>query len=134
MDTIQAAVLQAKMDIFPSEVEARQRIGSQYGELLGEVVVTPYIEPFNTSVYAQYTILVDDRDAVQQALKGLGIPTAVHYPIPLNLQPVFEYLNKPEDSYLISEGIVKRVMSLPMSPYLTDSVIDKIAKAVLEQL
>lgn len=134
MDTMQAAVLQAKMDIFPSEVEARQRIGIQYSQLLGEAVVTPYIEPFNTSIYAQYTILVDDRAAMQESLKGLGIPTAVHYPIPLNIQPVFEYLNRPEGSYPISEGIAKRVMSLPMSPYLTDAAINKIAKAVLDQL
>ncbi len=134
MDTMQAAVLKAKMDVFPNEVEARQSIGNKYGQLLGEAVVTPYIEPFNLSVYAQYTILVDDRATVQQTLKELGIPTAVHYPIPLNLQPVFEYLNKPDGSYPISEGIAKRVMSLPMSPYLTDAAINKIAKAVLGQL
>lgn len=134
MDTMQAAVLQAKMNIFPGEVEARQRIGIQYGKLLGEVVVTPYIEPFNASVYAQYTILVDDRAAMQEALKELGIPTAVHYPIPLNLQPVFEYLEKPAGSYPVSEDVAKRVMSLPMSPCLTDAAINKIAKAVRGQL
>lgn len=134
MDTMQAAVLQAKMNVFPGEVEARQRIGARYAKLLGAAVATPYIEPFNESVYAQYTILVDDRAKVQQALKEAGVPTAVHYPIPLNLQPVFEYLQKPEGSYPVSENIAKRVMSLPMSPYLTNSVIDKIAKAVLSQL
>lgn len=134
MDTIQAAVLQAKMDIFPGEVEARQRIGSQYGKLLGKAVVTPYIEPFNTSVYAQYTILVDNRATMQQSLKEQGIPTAVHYPLPLNIQPVFEYLNKPAGSYPVSEEIAKRAMSLPMSPYLTDAAINKIANAVLGQL
>ena len=134
MDTMQAAVLQAKMDIFPSEVVARQRIANQYGKMLSEAVVTPYIESFNASVYAQYTILVDDRAAMQDVLKAIGIPTAVHYPIPLNLQPVFEYLNKPEGSYPVSEGIAKCVMSLPMSPYLTDAAINKIAKAVLDQL
>jgi UDP-2-acetamido-2-deoxy-ribo-hexuluronate aminotransferase len=134
MDTIQAAVLQAKMDIFPNEIEARRRIGSQYDKLLGGALVTPYIEPFNTSVYAQYTLLVDDRAAVQESLKKLGLPTAVHYPIPLNIQPVFEYLKKPEGSYPISEEIAKRVMSLPMSPYLTDAAINDIAKAVLDHL
>jgi len=134
MDTMQAAVLQAKMDVFPNEVKARQHIGEQYGRLLSKAVVKPYIEPFNTSVYAQYTILVDDRAAMQEALKKFGIPTAVHYPIPLNIQPVFEYLDKPEGTYPISEGIAKRVMSLPMSPYLTDAVISKIAKLVSDQL
>lgn len=134
MDTMQAAVLQAKMDVFPSEVAARQRIGEKYGKLLGKKVKTPYIEPFNSSVYGQYTILVDDRVAMQEALKQAGVPTAVHYPIPLNIQPVFEHLNKPEGSYPISEGIAKRVMSLPMSPYLTDAVIGKISDAVLRAL
>lgn len=134
MDTMQAAVLQAKMDLFPDEVEARQRIAQRYNSLLSEKVVTPYVEAYNGSVYAQYTLLVNDRAAAQQALKDQGIPTAVHYPIPLNIQPVFEYLNKPEGSFSISEDIAKRVVSLPMSPYLTNAAIDKIAKAVLEQL
>lgn len=134
MDTIQAAVLQAKMDVFPDEVNARQRIATRYNSLLSCKAVIPFVETFNASVYAQYTLLVDDRSAVQQALKEQGIPTAVHYPIPLNIQPVFEYLKKPEGSFPISEDIAKRVVSLPMSPYLTETAIDRIASAVLERL
>lgn len=134
MDTIQAAVLQAKMDAFPDEVIARQRIAQKYNSLLSGKTVAPYVENFNGSVYAQYTLLVSDRTAVQQTLKEQGIPTAVHYPIPLNMQPVFEYLNKPEGSFPISEDIAKRVISLPMSPYLTDAAIEKIANKVLEVL
>lgn len=131
LDTLQAAVLLAKMEVFPDEVESRQRIAGQYNELLSDILVTPYVEPFNTSVYAQYTVLVDNRSAIQQKLKEVGVPTAVHYPIPLNLQPVFEHLNQPEGSYPISESIAKRVMSLPMSPYLNDALIHRIAKSVL---
>lgn len=134
LDTLQAAVLLAKMEVFPHEVEARQNIAQQYNKLLKDYVITPYVEPFNTSVYAQYTILVDGRATVQQKLKDVGVPTAVHYPVPLNLQPVFEHLNKPVDSYPVSESIAKRVMSLPMSPYLNESLIQRIATAVLEQI
>lgn len=134
LDTIQAAVLLAKMDIFPDEVVGRNKVASQYNDLLKDALTTPYIEPFNTSVYAQYTLLVDNRSAVQQKLKELGIPTAVHYPVPLNLQPVFVKLNQLDGSYPISESIAKRVMSLPMSPYLNERLIHKIAKAVLESI
>jgi UDP-2-acetamido-2-deoxy-ribo-hexuluronate aminotransferase len=132
LDTIQAAVLLAKMDIFPDEVVGRNIVANQYNALLKDTLTTPYIEPFNSSVYAQYTLLVDNRSMVQQKLKELGIPTAVHYPVPLNLQPVFVGLNQLEGSFPISESIAKRVMSLPMSPYLDDRLIHKIAQAVLE--
>ncbi|WP_019898721.1 DegT/DnrJ/EryC1/StrS family aminotransferase [Methylotenera mobilis] len=134
LDTIQAAVLLAKMDIFPEEVIARNTIAGKYNELLKNHVTTPYVESFNASVYAQYTILVDGRSAVQQKLKDLGVPTAVHYPIPLNLQPVFAHMNQSEGSFPISESIAKRVMSLPMSPYLSDALIHRVAAAVLESL
>ena len=120
MDTLQAAVLLAKLEVFADEVEARNRIGARYSELLRDAVVTPYIEPHNTSVYAQYTVQVDHREAVQEKLQEEGIPTAVHYPIPLHLQPVFAGLNLPEGSFPVAESAAKRVLSLPMHPYLTD--------------
>jgi UDP-2-acetamido-2-deoxy-ribo-hexuluronate aminotransferase len=131
MDTIQAAVLNVKMEVFPDEVLARQRIARLYGELLGAELIPPYIEPYNSSVYAQYTVAVSERNALQERLKEQGIPTAVYYPVPLNLQPVFAYLNKPKGSYPISERIATQAMSLPMSPYLTNEQIDTIANAVL---
>lgn len=134
LDTIQAAVLLAKMDIFPDEVIARNLVAEKYNELLKNHVTTPYVESFNTSVYAQYTILIDNRTAIQQKLKDLGVPTAVHYPIPLNLQPVFAHMDQPEGSFPISESIAKRVMSLPMSPYLNDELIKRIALSVLESV
>jgi UDP-2-acetamido-2-deoxy-ribo-hexuluronate aminotransferase len=132
LDTLQAAVLMAKMEIFDEEVTARARIGARYSELLQGSVVTPYISPDNTSVYAQYTVQVENRDDVQKKLREYGIPTAVHYPVPLHLQPVFAEL---KDSFLVSEAASERVISLPMHPYLTDSklihITGMISKATL---
>jgi UDP-2-acetamido-2-deoxy-ribo-hexuluronate aminotransferase len=130
MDTLQAAVLLAKLEVFAAEVEARNRIGGRYSELLRNTVVTPYIEPHNTSVYAQYTVQVDKREAVQEKLQEKGIPTAVHYPIPLHLQPVFAGLNLPTGSFPIAEFAARRVLSLPMHPYLADDDLMAITSAL----
>ena len=126
MDTLQAAILLAKMDVFADEVEVRQKIGERYSELLADVVVTPYIAAGNRSVYAQYTIQVEDRDAMQEQLKQACIPTAVHYPVPLNRQPALVCFERFESS----EYAVLRVMSLPMHPYLTENEQRKVAGAV----
>jgi UDP-2-acetamido-2-deoxy-ribo-hexuluronate aminotransferase len=132
LDTIQAAVLLAKMEIFPEEVEARMHIAAQYNALLRDKVVTPHIESFNTSVYAQYTLLTDNRDALHFKLQERGIPTAIHYPVPLNLQPVFGYLAKPVGSFPVAENVAKHVISLPMSPYLQEATLRKIATAIMD--
>ena len=133
MDTLQAAVLLAKLEVFADEVEARARIAARYGELLRDAVETPHVEPHNTSVYAQYTVEVDDREAVQGKLREEGIPTAVHYPVPLHLQPVFAGLNLPEGSFPVAESAARRVLSLPMHPYLTDAELVRIASAVVKR-
>jgi UDP-2-acetamido-2-deoxy-ribo-hexuluronate aminotransferase len=137
LDSIQAAVLIAKMEIFGDEVEARIRLGARYGALLGEAfadrpesIRLPYVESFNTSVYAQYTIEVDDRDAFESRMKVLGVPTAVHYPQPLHLQPVFENLGQREGSFPAAEAAARRVISLPMHPYLTEADQAKVVRAV----
>lgn len=133
MDTLQAAILLPKLEIFPEEVRLREQIGRRYSELLSaRGIQTPYIEPHNLSVYAQYTILVKNRDAVQQKLQARGIPTAVHYPIPLNLQPVFAYLKKPKGSFPVAERVAEQVLSLPMHPYLSEKDQDMIVNAVCE--
>jgi len=130
LDTIQAAVLLAKLDLFPAEVQARHRIGARYSELLKESVTTPWIEPFNTSVYAQYTVQVENRDVVQQKLKDSGIPTAVHYPLPLNRQPALKM-----DVHLEqSERAAARVMSLPMHPSLSEAEQDTVVDALKSAL
>jgi len=126
LDTLQAAVLLAKMDMFDEEVQARGRIGARYTELLGDVVTTPYIEPHNTSVYAQYTVLVKNRDAMQEKLQEVGVPTAVHYPIPLNRQPALAC----PDRFEHGEYVAERVLSLPMHPYLEDTKMKEIALAL----
>lgn len=87
-----------------------------------EVITTPYLEPHNTSVYAQYTIQADNRDALIKKLNEAGIPTAVHYPIPLHLQPVFAQAgHQGEGAFPLAEAAAKRVMSLPMGPDLTEA-------------
>lgn len=132
MDTLQAAVLLAKLDVFPDEVEARARIAARYGELLRDAVETPYIETLNTSVYAQYTVQVDHQEETRKILSGNGIPTAVHYPVPLHLQPVFSGLNLPNGSFPIAESAARRVLSLPMHPYLMDTELLRITSALEE--
>lgn len=126
LDTLQAAILLAKMEVFPEEVIDRENVGKRYTELLKDIVTVPYIEPHNTSVYAQYTVQVENRTMIQESLKQSGIPTAVHYPLPLHLQPAFSYLNLPEGSFPYSESAAKKVMSLPMDGYLSEENMAKI--------
>lgn len=134
MDTLQCAVVLGKFSNFPDEVKARSEIGLRYSSLLegiSEYVITPFIESHNTSVYAQYTVQVDNRDAVQRQLKSAGIPTAVHYPTPLHLQPAFESLGLNEGSFPVSESAAKRVMSLPMHPFLDVTMQEQVVNALI---
>jgi len=130
MDTLQAAVLLAKMEVFPDEVASRALIGARYAELLRSHVVTPRVAPENRSVFAQYTIQVAGRAAVQEKLALRGVPTAVHYPVPLHLQPAFARLGLGEGSFPVSEAASARVMSLPMHPYLSEDAQGYIADAL----
>ena len=134
MDTLQCAVVLAKLERFNWEIAQRQRIGQRYhnlienGSPLDIGLVT--LQPDRTSVYAQYTILVPDRDALQKSLNEAGIPTAVHYPVPLNEQPAYKHFCCP-DCTPIAQQIAKQVMSLPMSPDLSAEDQDKILSALL---
>lgn len=130
LDTIQAAVLLAKLEIFGVEMAERVRIGGLYSELLKDIVTTPYIEPRNTCVYAQYTIQVENRAMFQEQLKAEGIPTAVHYPVPLHLQPAFTTPGVGRESFPHAEAAAERVVSLPMHPYLSSDDQEKVAQAV----
>ena len=112
-------------------MKARNRIAARYSELLRDTVVVPYIETHNTSVFAQYTVQVNNRDAVQKTLQEEEIPTVVHYPIPLHLQPVFAGLNLPKGSFPVAESVAKRVLSLPMHPYLRDEELAKITSVLV---
>ena len=120
LDTLQAAILLPKLAIFEEEIALRQQVASNYDRLLNQVgiVTTPYIEPHNTSVYAQYTIRVESRSALQEKLKAVGIPTAVHYPVPLNKQPA---VADRQARLPVGDEVAQQVLSLPMHPYLTQA-------------
>jgi UDP-2-acetamido-2-deoxy-ribo-hexuluronate aminotransferase len=137
LDTLQAAVLLAKLPTFPEEVAARERIGARYTQLFkssGAAIGTPALRPGNTSVYAQYTIQVDRRDQLVEALKKDGVPTAVHYPVPLHCQPAFEFLGLKLGSCPVAERAAERVMSLPMHPFLDEATQDRIVAAVIKHV
>lgn len=119
LDTLQAAILLPKLEILDDEIQARQRVAEIYTSLFNDagIVTTPFIEQYSQSAWAQYTIQVDGRTELQEKLKAAGIPTAVHYPIPLNKQPAVADVNA---VLPIGDVIAERVMSLPMHPYLTE--------------
>ena len=118
LDTLQAAILLVKMDIFDQEVEARQTVAARYSQGLKDVVDVPFVAPHNTSVWAQYSVLSDQRQVLQDKLKAAGIPTAVYYPLPLHIQGAFKHLGHQFGDFTISEHISRRIFSLPMHPYL----------------
>ncbi|NYT64536.1 DegT/DnrJ/EryC1/StrS family aminotransferase [Alcaligenaceae bacterium] len=130
LDTLQAAILLPKLEVFSDEVQSRERVAAEYNRLLAQAGVdtTPYVEPFNTSVYAQYTIQVDKREAVQAKLKDAGIPTAVHYPIPLNKQPA---VADNSASLLVGDAVAEKVVSLPFHPYMSDAVVEKVVTTLV---
>jgi UDP-2-acetamido-2-deoxy-ribo-hexuluronate aminotransferase len=135
LDTLQAAILLAKLEIFDAELAARDRAAYAYTHALSEVALsglvrTPLLLGGNTSAWAQYTLEVDDRDAVAAALNAEGVPTAVHYPIPMHRQPVFASLGVSAGTLPVAERAASRVMSLPMHPYLKPEDIARVAEAV----
>ncbi len=135
LDTLQAAVLLAKMAVFADEVAARARIGARYSELLRDAdCVTPHIENHNTSVYAQYTLQVDQRERFIAHLQEQGIPTAVHYPIPLHEQPALAGNSRVSGELTQADRTARRVVSLPMHPYLADDEVAAVAAGVKGRL
>lgn len=126
LDTLQAAILLPKLAILPEEIELRNQAANTYTRLFNEagISTTPFIEPHNVSAWAQYTLRVKRRTEVQQRLQDAGIPTAVHYPIPLNRQPAVA-----DTSVELSVGdeLAEEVISLPMHPYLSEQGIELVA-------
>ena len=131
MDTLQAAIILEKIKIFDEEMKKRQVIAKRYSEGLAKQYVTPFIEEYNISAYAQYTILVENRDELQAILKEAGIPTAVHYPIPISRQPYYEGKCNIDNPNALEMS--KKVMSLPMSPYLDQRDQDFIIEQLLKK-
>lgn len=131
-DTLQAAVILAKLPHYEAELAARERVAARYAELLKDVCVTPVVAEGNTHVYAQYTIRVPDREHVAAKLKEQGVPTAVYYPKCLHQQPIFADLGYQEGAFPESEKASAEVLSLPMHPFLTEPEQDLIASALRE--
>lgn len=126
MDTLQCAILLAKLERFEWEVEQREIVGARYNRLLDNSGLSRVVQrPGRTSVFAQYTIFVDNRTETQAKLKLAGIPTAVHYPVPINEQPAYIQFSNSSNTP-VAEELARKVMSLPMHPYLTETDQEKI--------
>lgn len=134
MDTLQAAIVLAKLPHYPAEVAARQAAGQRYQELLHSHCATPALLPGNSSVWAQYTLRLPNRDTIAAQLKAAGIPTAVYYPRCLHQQPVFAPLGYAEDAFPESLRASREVLSLPMHPYLNADMQQRIAAALSSAL
>jgi UDP-2-acetamido-2-deoxy-ribo-hexuluronate aminotransferase len=131
LDTLQAAVLLEKLKIFPDEIKRRNRIADRYVQgLAGHVAATPVVIPGGRSVWAQFTVEHDDRDALAAHLKAQGVPTAVYYPIPLHRQPAYRQHPVGPGGLAVTEAKAERVVSLPMSAYLDEAVQDRVIAAV----
>lgn len=130
MDTLQCAIVLAKLERFQWEVHQRHKIGERYNEWLDQAGVSRIQQrPDRTSVFAQYTVMMPNREALQERLAEAGIPTAVHYPVPLNEQPAYKHFCCP-DCTPVAQQMANRVMSLPMSPDLDDDGVAKVVKIV----
>jgi len=131
LDTLQAAILLAKLDIFDREIVQRQAVAQRYSEALAHVVEVPSVAPDRTSVWAQYSVLSPRRAAIQESLRQAGIPTAIYYPIPLHLQGAFQHLGYQPGDFPVSEDLAQRIFSLPMSPYLSPDDQERIIRVIL---
>ena len=130
MDTLQAAILMPKLAIFTEEIELRQTVAQNYTDALNSLVETPYVPDGYKSVWAQYSVLSDHKDAIQAALKENGIPTAVYYRIPCHLSDAFSYLGYTKGDMPVSEAASARIFSLPMHPYVKADFAEKVADVV----
>jgi len=131
MDTLQCAVVNVKLKHYHKDLSLRQEVAKKYTDQLithHSSLITPFINDDRTSAWAQYSIRVQDRDEVQSRLKEQGVPTAVHYPMPLHLQECFAYLDYKESNFPVAERVSKEIMSLPMNPYLSDKEINYICE------
>jgi len=133
LDTLQAAILMAKMDLFDEEMEMRQQAAKTYDDLLRNAGIenVPYVEPHNVSAWAQYTIQIDHRDAIRDHLRDNGIPTMVYYPVPLNHQPGFKDFSC---DLPVGDAASHRVLSLPFSPYITRADQEKVVQCLTKAM
>ena len=130
LDSLQAAVLLGKLPAFEGEIAARNRLADRYDAGLRDVLQAPARVDGCLSSWAQYSILVDDRDGVRARLADAGIPTAVYYPEPMHLQPAYRAWGEGEGSLPASEALCGRILSLPMHAYMRDDAADRVIEAV----
>jgi len=133
LDTLQAAILNAKFDIFPQEIDLRNHVALKYTEFLSALnlqLSAPSVPAGYKSAWAQYSVMSDKKVQIQAALKEKGIPTAIYYPKPLHLQTAFAYLGYKDGEMPISENCSKRIFSLPMHPYLEEKEIERICRII----
>ena len=130
LDTLQAAILIEKLAVFPEEIDKRNAVAERYTAHLHNVVETPFIPDNARSVWAQYTVKTDRRDAMAAALKENGVPTAIYYPKPLHQQTAYRDYPTAPSGLPASEALSKTVLSLPMHPYLSEADQDRVIKSV----
>ncbi|MBI3793955.1 MAG: DegT/DnrJ/EryC1/StrS family aminotransferase [Nitrospinae bacterium] len=130
-DTLQAVVLDAKLDIFDEEILLRQKVADAYSARLKHAVKLQAAPDGLKSVWAQYSMTSPKKGAIVSALTEAGIPTAVYYPIPLHLQTAFKYLGRSAGDFPVSEKIAKEIFSVPMHPYLSEADIEAVSSAIL---
>ena len=137
LDTMQAAVLDAKMDIFDDELALRQQVADRYADYLGDLVETPGLAAGATSSWAQYTVKLPagtDREAVMAHLKDQGVPSAIYYPVPMHAQPPYRHFPVSGCGLSVTADLCARVMALPMHPYLEDAQQQQVATALKSAL
>jgi dTDP-4-amino-4,6-dideoxygalactose transaminase len=134
MDTIQAAILLEKLKTFDDEIKSRNLVADYYQEFLDGAVKTPDVPNKQGSVWAQYSIQVDDREKLKKDLADQGIPTAVFYPTPIHLSTAYRHLGHSVGDFLISESVSKNIISLPMHPFLSEGTVREISNAVNRSL
>jgi len=130
MDTLQCAIVDVKLKYYAKDLALRQEVAQKYNEKLkmkNEKLILPFVDERATSAWAQYSVRVKNRDDIQAKLKEAGVPTAVHYPMPLHLQECFTYLGYKKGDFPISETVSEEIMSLPMNPYVSDDEISFIS-------
>jgi dTDP-4-amino-4,6-dideoxygalactose transaminase len=134
LDTIQAAILIEKLNIFPQEIARRNGVAARYSEALGDFVKTPKAPDDNISTWAQYTIRVPAiaRSRIREALRAQNVPTAIYYPLPLHRQTAYRHFPTAGDGLPVSELLATEVLSLPMHAYLTEQAQDYIISTIRE--
>lgn len=135
LDTLQAAVLLAKLEVFADELQARERWAALYDRhFAGQDIALPPRQPGALSAWAQYCVRLTRRDAVREALARQAIPTAIYYPKPLHFQPAYGAYGHGPGSLPVSEKICNEIMALPMHPYLDEATVERIATALVATL